>query len=324
MARRTLATEPLPAPVFTVDVAYPEVSHWRGLVEAGDWAALAEALHGLADANDRAFAVATVGDFPNSENLFREIAFRHPADTLSRVLLAWRHINIGSAARTAARARHVSTAQFAVFHDHLRQAEQLLIDVTAREPENYLAWAARLPTAMGLELGQSEARRRYARLAEHQPNLLAAQRSLLQQLCPKWGGSWEDVQSFTRQSVGAAPPGSPTGVLIAEWHLERWLEFRDGGDGERQGPAYLRQPEVHQEIVDAAAWSVLNPAFERRLGWVSLHNTFAAAFSLIGDLPRAAEHFRAVGNLASRWPWAYFGDPAAAFERHRAAALAKG
>ncbi|WAL66566.1 hypothetical protein ORV05_01740 [Amycolatopsis cynarae] len=323
MARRPLA-EPLPAPVFAVEAAYPEIAHWRNLVQAGDWTALSAILHGLTNPNDRAFAVTTVGDFPGSEILFREIADRNPDDSLARVLLAWRHILIGWEARTGARARHVSAGQFAVFHGHLRQAEQLLIDVCAREPENYLAWAARLPTAMGLELGQSEARRRYARLAEHQPSLLGAQRSLLQQLCPKWGGTWEAVQEFTRQCAGAAPPGSLTGVLIAEWHLERWLEFRSGSDGDQRGLAYLRQPEVHQEIVDAAAWSVLNPVFERRLGWVALHNTFAAAFSLIGDLPRAAPHFRAVGNLATRQPWAYFGDPAAAFERHRAAALAKG
>jgi hypothetical protein len=48
------------------------------------------------------------------------------------------------------------------------------------------------------------------------------------------------------------------------------------------------------------------------------------AFSLIGDLPRAAAHFRALDGRASEIPWSYLPDPVAALARHRDRALAKG
>jgi hypothetical protein len=108
------------------------------------------------------------------ERLLTEVASRDDSHTLPQVLLAARHISMGGQARTGLRARHASRNQFAVFHDHLRRAEQLLIEVVAREPANAMAWALRVTTAMGLELGQSEARRRYDRLAASYPSLQRA------------------------------------------------------------------------------------------------------------------------------------------------------
>ncbi|WP_432855621.1 hypothetical protein ACQPXB_22775 [Amycolatopsis sp. CA-161197] len=69
---------------------------------------------------------------------------------------------------------------------------------------------------------------------------------------------------------------------------------------------------------------MLHPAYRSRFGWVSAHSTFAMAFSLIGDLPRATVHFRALDGRASKAPWHFFPDPAAALAQHRNRALAKG
>ncbi|MBE1493854.1 hypothetical protein H4696_000954 [Amycolatopsis lexingtonensis] len=235
------------------------------------------------------------------------------------MLLAAQFVQQGWNVRGTGRAAGVSREQFAAMHEHLRRAEQLLIDVTAREPANAAAWWLRLTTARGLGLGRSEARRRYDRLTAHHPGFLAAQRNLLQQLSPKWGGSWDVAHAFVRECTAAARPGDPQGVLVPELYLEHWLELEPEAGGD-----YLRQPGIHEEITAAASASVLHPAYRSRFGWVAAHSTFAMAFSLIGDLPRAAVHFRVLGGRASEAPWHYFPDRVAAHARYRDRALAKG
>lgn len=148
---------------------------------------------------------------------------------------------------------------------------------------------------------------------------LSAQSRLLQQLCPKWSGSWEAVHAFGRECMLSAEPGGLGAVIAAVGHLERWLDLGGGSEGEH----YLRRPEVHQEIVEAAGRSVLHPSYRPGYKWLYAHSVFAMALSLIGDHYRAAPHFRALGNRASKYPWAYLNDPAGEFVRHRTAALGR-
>jgi len=58
---------------------------------------------------------------------------------------------------------------------------------------------------------------------------------------------------------------------------------------------------------------------------VDAHNLFAFIFSVMGHHRLAANSFRAVGHLATSYPWrSYEGDQSAAFRRLRDTALAKG
>ncbi len=232
-------------------------------------------------------------------------------------VLGARLVQVGWGIRTSARAKDVSREQFDAFHAHLRDAEQLLIRATALDPSYDAAWAERLNTVRGLSLGKNEARRRYDRLARYHPHHFTGQARLLQKLCPKWGGSWDEAHGFVRECLLAAPEGSLSGGLVAEAHIEHWSDMN--GDDKRA--EYLRQPHVHAELVEAAQRSVLHPQFGRPYGWVTVQGAFAALFSLIGDTAQAAAHFRALGNLASEYPWSYLGKPAEEYVRHRDTAL---
>jgi hypothetical protein len=310
----------LPPPDFEVASAYPVVGRLRQAAQACDWAAIRAFAASMPHGSDRTIIAMTVADVPGVERPLRELVAANPNDLLAATLLASREVTIGWGVRTDARATHVSRDQFEVFHRHLRQAEQLLIRVIAVDSANDLAWTERLNTARGLQLGQNEARRRHDRLTRHHPGHFTGQARLLQQLCPKWGGSWEAAHAFARECMLSAPAGALNAGLVAEAHLEHWEDLKD----KNERAEYLRLPHVHHELVQAAERSVLHPAFQRPFGWVIVQGTFAAMFSLIGDLPRAAVHFRGLGNLASRYPWSYLGDPAGAYARHRAAAFAKG
>lgn len=309
----------LPPPDFEVASAHPEAAWLRQAAAAQDWAAIRNYVDGLPAGTDRSFAVRQLSEVKGVEQWLRPLVDARPHDVLALTVLGAREVLIGWEIRTDAAAQHVSREQFAGLHAHLRQAEQLLIRATALDPEFDAAWAERLTTAMGLQLGQNEARRRYDRLAKHHPHHLTGQARLLQQLCPKWSGSWEAAHGFVRECAAAAPEGAPNAGLVAEAHLEHWFALKGA-----ERDAYLRQAHVRQELAEAADRSVFHPRFRRGYGWVTVTGCFAALFSLMGDLPRAAACFRTLGNLASEYPWDYLGDPAQSYVRHRDAALARG
>ncbi|MFR9799166.1 hypothetical protein ACL02U_25215 [Streptomyces sp. MS06] len=314
------ATGSLPPPDFEIASAFPEADWLRRAATARDWDAIRDYVGGLPYGTDRSFAVRQLGEVAGIEEWLRGIVAAAPRDVLALTVLGAREVQIGWGIRTTARAEHVSREQFAGLHAHLRQAEQLLIRATALDPAFDAAWAERLTTAMGLQLGQNESRRRYDQLAKHHPHHFTGQARLLQKLCPKWGGSWEAAHAFTRECMLAAPEGALNGGLVAEVHMEHRHSVPS-----KDREAYLRQDHVRAELVEAAERSVLHPRFHRGYGWVTVQGYFAALFSLMGDLPRAAACFRGLGNLASEYPWAELGaDPAETYIRHRDTALARG
>ncbi|MGW2649535.1 hypothetical protein ACWC2T_32620 [Streptomyces sp. NPDC001393] len=310
---------PLPPPDFELASAFPEAGWLRQAAAASDWAAVRQYVDGLPYGTDRAFVVRVLAKAPGVEHPLRAQVAAAPYDVFALTVLGARLVDIGWEIRTGARAKDVSREQFARFHAHLREAEQLLIRATALDPSYDAAWAERLNTARGLQLGRNEARRRYDRLARHHPSHFTGQARLLQQLCPKWGGSWEEAHGFARECMLGAPDGALNAGLVAEAHIEHWLDLKSEARTE-----YLRRPNVHAELTEAAARSVLHPQFRRPYGWVMVQGAFAALFSLMGDLASAAVHFRALGGLASQYPWNYLGKPAEAYVRHRDAALARG
>ncbi|MEU9004607.1 hypothetical protein [Streptomyces sp. NPDC048551] len=318
-------TPPIGRPLLDPTEHFPALAALRSAVRLKDAAAVAAAYEALPDEDDRALACWTVAKTPDAEAFLRDHTGRHPGDPLFATLLATALVHRGWEIRSAARAQHVSRQQFDSFHAHLRRAEVLLIDVCAAHPDFGAAWSLRLTTARGLELGQGEAMRRYERLTEHHPHHFSGQAQLLQQLCPKWGGGWEEAQGFARVCARAAPEGSPNGALVAEVQMERYLELCQD-HGKSAAETYLRAPEQHTALQEAAARSVLHPAARPdAFRTVNAHNDFAAVHSAAGRHAEAAPHFRALGDRACDYPWGYLnGDHAAAFARHRKTALAKG
>ncbi|WP_432134985.1 hypothetical protein [Streptomyces sp. bgisy154] len=303
-------------PTFDPFDNVPELVPLRTAARAGDWPAVRAHLTRLESADQLVTAASALAEVPGVETFLEKAAADLPADPLPRTLLAERYIQIGWQVRGRATAEHVSREQFDRFHDWLRRAELLLIEVCAEQPAYAPAWTARLLTALGLGLGQAEARRRYDRLRAHHPHPYAAQSRLLQQLCPKWGGSWEAAHAFARECAVAAPDGAVNAALVAQAHLEQWLDLED-----LEGRAYLRGVPVRDDLRNAAQVSVLHPA--HRPGWdsVGAHSAFAMAFSLGGHFADAAPHFAFLGDRASDHPWRYLSDAGTAFRKFRKSAL---
>lgn len=297
-----------PAPILDLTVAIPELGRLRDHAVAGDYAAVTQQLIAYQDESDDLIASASwhVMEVPGVERTLEERCAQSPSDVLARALLGGRQIVQAWEVRTSARAKDVSQEQFRQFHAMLARAETGLIDVCAMEPTWAFPWYLRLTTARGLELGASETARRYDRLAEHAPDHYPAQLAYLTQLLPKWSGTWERAREFAETCAANAAPGSASHTLVAEMHLERWLDV-GGGD---EGRALLAESAVRQELKDAAALSVLHPQFRRGFSWVHQHSVFAAVHVLGRDPAAANPHFRALGDSFSESVWGYLGDGA--------------
>jgi hypothetical protein len=233
----------------------------------------------------------------------------YPRSPVAATALAMRYTTLGWTARTHSAANQVSSEQFSMFSRWLERSERMLVEVCAEHPRFAPAWAARITNARGLELGMSEARRRYTHLARLTEHSYPAQVQMLQFLLPKWFGTVEAATEFAQDAARAAPPGSDSGALIALLHIERWAQL-----GQRDGQAHLASPAVHAELVEAASRSVLHPEHRPGPVGVQTHGTFAMAFWLGGHPADAARHLGLIGRRASEFPWRYALDSAAQLE----------
>jgi len=306
-------------PSFDNAAAYLEVAALRTAIRAHDWPAVRE-LYDPLDWDTRQLLVFDVADQEGVERFLREVIERDPDDLVATTMYAVRQVVMGWNVRTAARAKNVSRQQFETFFRYLRQAEETLIWVCAKDPGNVVAWTERVVTARGLELGPSEARRRYDRLADRVPHFLPAQAQLLQQLCPKWSGDFATMHAFAQRCMQDAPAGAQNGMLVVEGHVEHWLDLESGKDAE-----YLGTEQVRTEIRAAGERSVLHPDFRRTPGWVRTMSMFALGYSLISDWTRAKRCFTELGPYADKRGWDYLnGGAEEAFARNRAWAMERG
>jgi hypothetical protein len=302
-------------PVVTPAEAFPELSRLRQVVASGRWNEVAAQLRAWMDTDPDAVwpAVDALVSDDGSEPLLARWADAVPDDALLNAVYAHRLVVHAWNIRSHAQAEHVTAGRFAQFHEMLGEAERRLIEVCAIEPSLGHAWAVRLLTARGLELGLSEARRRYDRLAEHNPHHFAAQQQLLQRLCPKWGGTWEQVFDFARSSARAAPAGSPCPALVAIAHFEHWVQL----DGRERRHYLGGQLEELREISAGAL-----RGYSTQFVGVTAHTVLAMVFTLAGEKDLAVPHFRTLRYALDPGFWDYLvGPDAEQLGRARRAAL---
>jgi hypothetical protein len=262
--------------------AYPDLKNLVRAVRTGDLAGLAA--YQDIPVSGRYLAAKVAAELKNAVPVLEPALRADPGNAGIRTLLGAALIADAWRIRTARRARYVSAEQFQAFHAGLAEAEQVLLPATVQDPTDVVAGTFRITIARGLEMGQAEARRRYDQVARHSPDFLPAQSQLLQQLCPKWGGSFEAMYAFARERAQSAPLGALNGMLLAEAHVEYWFDTKKTG-------RWFGSREVGEELDRVAARSVRHADFQPTYGWVAAFNTFAFAYSLAGNYGAAVPYF---------------------------------
>jgi hypothetical protein len=278
----------------------PDGAALRAARDAGDPAAALAVVRGFTAPDDIAAALWAIADTDagvtdEAQRLTAAIEAADDGTPLARTLRAVRYVTVGWAIRSRARAEYVSAAQFQQFHDWLRRAERVLFDLCSEHPGYAPAWEPRITTARGLQLGHGEARRRYDRLAALDPQVFAAQRVYLQQILPKWSGSWEDASRFVEECTAGASPGALGPALVVDLALERWA------DGEKTVP-----PAMLDRVRTAAATTVLHPDHSPTAATAIAHANLALLFTIAKAPADAWPHFEALGDAPVEGFWSYY------------------
>lgn len=280
----------------------------RAARDAGDIPAVLVAARSLTTHDDLVATLWAVAGHATGDQRFTAVIDAADDGTpLARTLRAVRYVTVGWAIRSRFQAQHVSAGQFEQFHDWLRRAERVLFDVCSEHPGYVPAWEARITTARGLELGLGEGRRRFDRLAALDPQVFAAQRAYLQQILPKWGGTWEEASRFVEECTAGAAPGSLGPLLVVDLAIERWF------DGQRIVP-----PAMLDRVRQAAMASVWHPEHRRGAATSTAHTNLALLFTLAQQHADAAPHFEALGGAPVEGMWGYHGgEPDVLFRTNR-------
>ncbi|MFF0759012.1 hypothetical protein ACFYWH_03085 [Streptomyces sp. NPDC003737] len=220
-----------------------------------------------------------------------------------------RHVNWGWEARTSALAVDVSQAQWRVFHERLRIAEEQLLEAAELQPEWVTPWRRLLTSGRGMSLGPAVNETRLDAALRRDPLNLDAHIQWVSQLQPRWGGKPGEALAFAREAFAGAPDGHRLGCVIAMAHIEDWVE------SSRQD--CLVTPEIQDELLEAAERSILHRAYVRRPGWQEDFNTFAMALSLASESIALPRVFRELGGAYTPWPWKYMSQPEKMYARAR-------
>ncbi|GAA1638068.1 tetratricopeptide repeat protein [Actinoplanes couchii] len=304
-----------PKPDIVIDPAYGDPTA-RTLIDAmtrQDWRTARDVFDEARDPDVRAFLMEAACAVDGVQDWIKEWTAAEPDSTLPVLVRGCHAVSWAWEARGAQRAQYTSGEQFREFARRLKLAENLLDEVVARDPDDVTAWTWLVVSARGRQVGREEAQARFGEVVKRHPLHVVAHEQYLQFLCAKWSGSHDLMFDFARKATAAAPNGSWLPELIAVAHLEKWLSLPSGEDA-----AWIKQPEVREEIVAAASKSYLHPDFRTGPGWVPRVATFALTCEFVEAFEAAGHAHDLLGDLASEWPWQYCdNDPVAAFVRGR-------
>ncbi|MBS2533244.1 hypothetical protein KGQ20_10710 [Catenulispora sp. NF23] len=308
-ARRPSETEAIKPVPIDRSHGDPELAALRQAARITDWPTVEEILRPVRDRDDFERLTFLIGNIEDlGGDFLLKLPNQLPSDPLALTVAGARHSAWAWEARTGYRASQVSEEQFKVFHDRLRVAEEYLYTAVELDPANAAPWYTLCVTSRGLEHGADVTRRRFEAGIKRAPGHVGLHRQMLQQLCAKWGGSHEAMHAFATKVFDAAPPGSGLGELVAQAHLEHWLDLEQGPDD-----VYIRDAAVVQDLRRAADASVFHPAFAPTSSPYTALNTFAMAFWLADDKDSAGRLFERIADHATKAPWRYRGDPERVF-----------
>jgi hypothetical protein len=234
-----------------------------------------------------------------------------PDDVLALLLSGVRAISWAWEIRGTGKAETVAGETWRIWFDRLREAEDFLHRVVELDPRNVEAWHYLILSGRARQLPKEELWRRYRRLVALDPTHHGGHRQMLEALKAQWGGSEKAMFNFARASADRAP-GSGLPVLIADAHLE-------ASSGHRNDE-YFRHPEVAQELVLAAEYSIWHPAFTPSLFTRWVRNCLAYALARAHRFTEADRVFAEIGDdEVTRHPWELEPDDAErAYVRFRA------
>jgi hypothetical protein len=285
---------------------------------AGHWQDFHSFLERTRDWDDRAFYVRRLSEIDGRPDWLDDWLSATPDSAVAHLFNGTHMTRWAWQERGSGYATNVKEDSWAAFHRRLLLAERALLRATELDPEDPTPYAMLLQSAMGLSLGGTELRQRFDEVVRRRRWHRNAHSTMIQGLAAKWLGSHAEMFEFARSVTRDAPDGSGVHVVVCEAHLELWLNLpREGDNGRQLQTEYFSRPEVQREVSDAAGRSVLS-VHHTATKWTPADlNIVAMCFWLMKDYTRQLHLMDRIGTSIQKIPWAYQGNPAAAYARAR-------
>jgi hypothetical protein len=300
----------------------PDAYRFLADLAEGRWQEFHDFVDITRDWDDRNFYVTELAKIAGRPDWLDEWVAGRPDSPLPLLFRGTHSTHWAWQARGVGRGSTVAEDAWAIFHARLVDADRDLARAAAMDAEDPTPHARSLWTAIGLELGQPELRRRFGEVARRHRWHLFAHTSMIQGLAAKWAGSNQLMFEFARSASAQAPDGHGVHRVIPLAHLEQWLNLpRESADGKDRQSRYFQAEPVKDEIRRAADRSIRSPGYVAGKATPLDRNIFAMCFWLMHDYEAQLEQMRLIGPLIQASPWHYQGDPGWAYERARTTAM---
>ncbi len=272
----------------------------------GNWSALSQLLAKQSN-NSRFALIQAIGSNGELGKFHMEFRPTPDADVLVggiRTQWAWRY-------RGGATGDKVKVDAGVKFFNELAAANEALDRALEAQPDNVVAQGFRIRTAMG-EGDRDQCKILTERLVQSNDPPMEGLGAALQSLCPKWGGSLEQLFAFARDVAQCKNVHAARHALLARAHVETWLDamMDDDASVHTEYQNYLTREDVTQEIIEAStvfhAEMTDNIKFQND-GFAAqfAHNNFGYALYRAGQFALAATHIEAIKDNPSETPWGY-------------------
>lgn len=311
------ATAPAPSVPVTTFRGDPQASAVKQLLAQGRWQEFHDFLEPITNWDRRDWYLdCGVSGITGLPEWLDEWAAARPDSNLPLLVKGVRGTNWAWEARGGGRAKTVGADAWPVFYERLVAADQALSRAAALAARDPLPVAYSIAVAMGLQLGQDEARSRFDEAHRRDPINGAACANMVQATARKWGGTNEGMLQWARWVSSEAPDGAQQHKWVAYAHIECWLDAEKGAPQQQ----YFLRPEVKQEVLASAQRCVLSPSYAVRdltIRSCADRNIYAFCFSLMREYGAALDMMRLIGPYVTAAPWRYQGKAGEKYEVHR-------
>ncbi len=172
---------------------------------------------------------------------------RYPSSAIAHIIRGAFYISHAWEARGGGWSKDVKPEAWSIFNKRLNKAQTDLDRAHELDPQS--PHAPRQMMRFNKQIGGSAEKQEllFQQVISRAPTFYYAYRSELEALMPKWGGTWEAMFAFARQTEKQAPPNTLLPLILAKAHLE--AAVRSGNKKE-----YYR---------DTAVWNDISRVYKR-------------------------------------------------------------
>ncbi len=308
--RSTLPPDPrahalLPPPREDATLGDADALQLQAAMARDHWPVIEQVLSAAPDPDRRHFLYGVAVDGDGWPSWLDEWARARPDSSLCFTIRGAKALMWAWEARGGGKADEVTPKGWEGFAERTQRAFEELERARSLDPEDYFPWAQLIVAFIASSAPLEDHRHAFQESVRRSPHNWTAHNYLLMRLLKKWGGSHDEVFSFSREASAQAPRGSRLHELVVDAHAERFLYYRAFEDDSEPAWTYFQRPDVAREVL--TAWERRFPGRIGSQPWrdAPALNSFAFCFWQMYDDEKSRRAFEALGPYFRRDPWGW-------------------